>query len=129
MIVKRFGCEAVTAANGSEGVEKAFATGPDLILMDLGLPEMTGDQATARLKANPATQSTPVVIQTAYGGLPIAKRALEAGAAEILQKPISIAEIQQVLRKYLPGADKTLGPDVASSPPPGLRPARQASFN
>jgi CheY-like chemotaxis protein len=101
MIIKRAGHEPVSARTGKEGLEQASATQPDLILMDLGLPEIGGDEATEQLKSNPATKDIPVVIQTAFGAGSAAKRALNAGAAELMQKPISITDIQKVLVKYL----------------------------
>jgi CheY-like chemotaxis protein len=106
LIVQRLGYEVVLATNGEDGVAQAFAARPDLILMDIGLPQLSGDQATAQLKADPATKDIPIVIQTAFGTGPSAQRAMEAGAAEILHKPISIAGIQKILSKYLSCDDK-----------------------
>jgi two-component system, cell cycle response regulator DivK len=103
MVIRRAGYEVVIAGTGKEGIRQASKTNPDLILMDLGLPEMSGDEATIQIKANPATNDIPVVVQTAFGSGPNAKRAMEAGAAEIMQKPISITDIQKLLRKYLSG--------------------------
>ncbi len=101
MIIRRSGHEAVTAGTGTEGVRQASLTCPDLILMDLGLPEMSGAQATAQIKTDAVTKDIPIVIQTAFGSGPDAKRAIEAGATEIMHKPISITDIQKVLSKYL----------------------------
>ncbi len=105
MIIRRSGHEVVTAGTGKEGIRQASVTQPDLILMDLGLPEISGDAATAHIKGDPATKHIPVVIQTAFGSGPNAKRAIEAGAAEIMHKPISITDIQKLLSKYLSGED------------------------
>jgi CheY-like chemotaxis protein len=102
MILKRLGYEVFMAVTGEDGVEKAFATQPDLILMDLGLPKMSGDEATARIKSNPATKDIPIVIQTAFDMGPCAERAMKAGAVDIMQKPINVADIQAILKKYLP---------------------------
>lgn len=105
LIIRRLGFDVIEATTGEEGVAQASAGRPDLVLMDLGLPRMSGDQATARLKADPGTKDIPVIIQTAFGMGPSAQRALDAGAAEILHKPITIAGIENILRKYLPRAD------------------------
>lgn len=105
MIIRRSGHEVVIAGTGKEAVRQASMTHPDLILMDLGLPEISGDEATAHIKADPALKHIPVVIQTAFGSGPNAKRAIEAGAAEIFHKPISITDIQKLLSKYLSGGD------------------------
>jgi CheY-like chemotaxis protein len=101
MVIKRLGYEVFEAATGREAIERASSVYPDLILMDLGLPEMTGDKATACLKANAATRDIPVVVQTAWHDSKHTDRALEAGAAEILYKPVAIKIILDVLRKYL----------------------------
>jgi len=100
-VLKRAGYDVISATTGRESVTLATLNHPDLILMDLGLPEMSGDEATAQIKADPGTKDIPVVIQTAFGSGPSAKRATEVGAAEILHKPISITEIQAVVKKYL----------------------------
>jgi CheY-like chemotaxis protein len=103
MIVQRAGHDVISATTGSEGVALATLNHPDLILMDLGLPEMSGDEATAQIKANPDTKDIPVVVQTAFGSGPNSNRALEVGAAEVMHKPISITQIQKMLKKYLSG--------------------------
>lgn len=101
MIIRRVGHEVVAARTGKEGLERVSVKHPDLILMDLGMPEMAGDEATVRIKANPATSHIPIVIQTAFGASAAAQRALEAGAAEMMQKPINITDIQKLVEKYL----------------------------
>jgi len=101
MIIQRSGHDAISATNGREAVALAALKHPDLILMDLGLPEMTGDEATAQIKGAPGTKGIPVVVQTAFGSGPNSKRALEVGAAEIMQKPVSISQVQAILKKYL----------------------------
>jgi CheY-like chemotaxis protein len=110
MIVRRSGYDAISATNGSQAVALAALKHPDLILMDLGLPEMSGDEATAQIKGNPSTKDIPVVVQTAFGSGPVSKRALEVGAAEIMQKPISISQIQIMLKRYL--SDEAKAPTV-----------------
>jgi CheY-like chemotaxis protein len=127
MVIQRSGYEVLQAADGIEAIEKATAARPDLILMDLGLPKMTGDAATAVLKANPATRDIPVVIQTAYT---FTENAVTAGAAEILQKPIELTEIERVLCKYLSWQDSgTQSPAGRESQRARMitRPARETS--
>jgi CheY-like chemotaxis protein len=111
MVIQRSGYEVLEATNGVEGVEMAIAARPSLILMDLGLPKMTGDEATAIIKADPATHDIPVVIQTAYA---MSQNAVTAGAAEILYKPIELAEIQRILRQYI-ATGATRGPEREDS--------------
>jgi CheY-like chemotaxis protein len=102
IILRRLQYDVVVAMTGEDAVDKAFATHPDLILMDLGLPKMGGDEATVRIKSNAATTHIPIVIQTAFDRGPRAERALQAGAADIIQKPISLPDIQRILKKHLP---------------------------
>jgi two-component system cell cycle response regulator DivK len=66
LFVKRLGYEVVEATTGQEAIDRATAIHPDLILMDLGLPGMSGDKATGLLKAQFSTRDIPVVVQTAY---------------------------------------------------------------
>ncbi len=101
MVLQRSGYEVVVALTGKQGVEQAIATHPDLILMDLGLPEISGDEATVKIKSDPKTRDIPIVVQTAFGMGPEAKRAVAAGAAEIIDKPISITALQRTVKKYL----------------------------
>jgi CheY-like chemotaxis protein len=69
--------------------------------MDLRLPEMNGAEATASLKANPSTRDTPLLVVTAYGAGIDTRRALDAGATEILHKPIDLTTLSNVLHRYL----------------------------
>jgi CheY-like chemotaxis protein len=103
--IKLLGYEVFEATTGVQAIERASAVHPDLIMIDLGLPEMTGDEATAFLKANPATRKIPVIVNTAYASGPQTKRALDSGAAEILQKPFPLRILDDVLRKYLSAED------------------------
>jgi response regulator RpfG family c-di-GMP phosphodiesterase len=64
--IKGLGYEVFEAATGPEAIDKASSMHPDLIMMDLRLPGMNGDEATARLKRNLSTRNIPVVISTAW---------------------------------------------------------------
>jgi len=101
IITRQLGCEVIEAATGLAAVEQACATHPDLILMDLGLPGINGAEATERIKANPAIRDIPIVINTAFSATDMTKRALAAGAAEILHKPIELIVLRDTLHKYL----------------------------
>jgi CheY-like chemotaxis protein len=101
IITRQLDCEVVEAATGFAAVDQASATHPDLILMDLGLPGISGAEATERIKANPAIKDIPIVINTAFSATELTRRALAAGAAEILHKPIELFVLRDTLRKYL----------------------------
>ncbi|HEX9263422.1 MAG TPA: response regulator [Candidatus Binatia bacterium] len=112
LVLRRSGYEIAEAATGLAAIEQAAATHPDLILMDLGLPGITGDEATARLKADPATKDIPVIVNTAFHKGTLIDRAIAVGAAEILHKPISFEALREVVRRYLSSNDT---PDLSRS--------------
>ena len=101
LYIRRLGYEIVEAANRLEALEQALAVHPDLILMDLALPKMPGNEATARLKADPSTRDIPVIVNTAFHKGPFVESAIAAGAAEILHKPVSLKALEEVVRRYL----------------------------
>src|SRR5262245_29647648 len=88
-----------------EALDKAYSVHPDLIMMDLRLPVMNGDEATVRLKRNLSTRNILVVISTAWTTAcnigDRVDRALAAGAEEILYKPFHLPMLRDVLRTYL----------------------------
>ena len=103
--IKGLGHEVLEANTGLQAIDRASSLHPDLIMMDLSLPEMNGDEATARLKRNVSTRNIPVVINTAWSMScnvgDRADRALDAGAEEILHKPFHLTTLGDVLRTYL----------------------------
>src|SRR5262245_3547425 len=103
--IKSLGYEVVEAATGPEAIDKASSMHPDLIMMELRLPGMNGDEATASIKKNLSTRNILVVISTAGAtacnvGDPV-DRAFVAGAEEILYKPFHSTMLRDVLRTYL----------------------------
>jgi CheY-like chemotaxis protein len=109
------GYDVVVAVNGEEAVELACERQPDLILMDVGLPKLNGVEATVRIKHNYKTRQIPIVMLTALRMCPDIIRALESGAAEILQKPVTLPRIQEVLRKYLPAEEKLSEAEISAT--------------
>ena len=103
--IKGLGYEVFEATTGPEAMDRASNIHPDLIMMDLRLPGMNGDEATVRLKRNMSTRQIPVVINTAWTTAcnvgDRATRALEAGAEEISYKPFQLPILRDVLRTYL----------------------------
>lgn len=87
------GYSVINATNGYEGIEKAGAHLPDLIIMDVGLPKLDGIAATRAIKADPATEDIPVIMLTARSQSEDVVRGLEAGAQEYLPKPFDINEL------------------------------------
>lgn len=100
-ILEQYGYETFLAVSGLEGVEAARIQSPDLILLDLALPEMDGWEAAQRLKADPRTAPIPVVALTART-LPVDRqRALEAGCADFITKPIDIGTLLRIVERQL----------------------------
>ena len=87
-ILERAGYDVFLAVNGRDGVAAARLQKPDLILMDLGMPEMDGWDAAQRLKADEATKSIPLYALTAHTLPSERKRAMEAGCDGYVSKPI-----------------------------------------
>ena len=102
LVLGRSGYDIAEAATGIDAIDQAHATHPDLIFMDLGLPGITGDEATARLKADESTRHMPIIVNTAFhrGSVQV-ERAIAAGAAQVLHKPRSLKVFQEVAHRYL----------------------------
>ena len=102
LVLRRSGYDIAEAATGLDAINQAHATHPDLIIMDLGLPGITGDEATARLKADASTRDIPVIVNTAFHRQStLVERAIVAGAAMILHKPTPLKVFEEVVRRYL----------------------------
>jgi CheY-like chemotaxis protein len=97
----RKGYEVVMAVDGEQGVERAGAERPALILMDISLPLLDGYEATRRLKSTPATAGIPIIALTAHAMAGDRERSLAAGCCDYDTKPIEferlLGKIQAVL--------------------------------
>jgi len=102
MMVRHLGCEVLHADDGELGVQKALSEKPDLIFMDIGMPNMNGMEAVSCLRASAVTKDTPIIICTAWMGEKYRDAALKLGAHEIVSKPISFEQLQKVLLRYIP---------------------------
>lgn len=100
-LLERAGYQVLSAANGIEGVEAAKQEQPDLVLMDLSLPELDGWNATARLKADEATRHIPVLALTAHTLPSERKRAIDAGCDGYISKPIKVASFDKLVAALL----------------------------
>lgn len=102
MVIRHLGFEVLHADDGELGVQKALSAQPDLIFMDLGMPNMSGMEAMSCLKASAVTKDTPIVICTAWIDERCRAAALQLGAQEIITKPVAVDLLQRVLLRYLP---------------------------
>ena len=92
------GYETSRAGNLAQGISKALAEHPDLIITDLCLPDMTAVDATVILKQDPATSGIPIVVLTAMTFGEWKTKALKEGIAKYLIKPISRTELTEAIR-------------------------------
>jgi CheY-like chemotaxis protein len=100
------GFQVVKARNGAEAVEAAEAELPDLILMDVRMPRMTGVEACARLKENPQTKDIPVVFLSAMGQEQEIQQGMEVGAVEYVLKPFAPEVLMNKVRDILGRVNK-----------------------
>jgi two-component system alkaline phosphatase synthesis response regulator PhoP len=91
----------LTAKTGTKALELARAERPDLVLLDVGLPEMDGYKVCKALKSDPKTATVQVVMLTARAGPADEQKAVEAGADAYLTKPFSPSELLSVIQSML----------------------------
>jgi adenylate cyclase len=114
-VLEYAGMRVVVAATGSEGIESALEHSPDLVLMDIGLPDIDGVQALESLRADPRTAAIPVVAVTAYAMSGDRQSILDKGFDGYIPKPIDVkAFASQVERHLLRAREReTAGPRSA----------------
>lgn len=101
-LLKRTGYALIEAQDGEAGVATALEKRPDLILMDIQLPKISGIEATRRLRAEPETAATPIIALTSFALSGDEQKAREAGATAYLAKPYSPKELLGLIRSMLP---------------------------
>lgn len=99
-ILVKAGYECRTAITGLEAIEMIAEVPPDLVLMDLSLPEMDGWEATRRLKANEKTRHIPIIAATAHAMHGDREKALEAGCDDYFSKPYRPKELLDKVAQY-----------------------------
>ena len=95
------GFDVTQAANGAEAVERARAEHPDLILMDVRMPNMTGYEACRRLKESAETKDIPIVFLSAKGQESEIQQGLTVGAVQYILKPFAPDELVREVRSLL----------------------------
>jgi CheY-like chemotaxis protein len=98
----RAGFTVIIATDGAQGVAMAASEQPDLILMDLTLPNIDGEEATRRIKADPATRGIPVIALTANAMPEDREKALAAGCDDFDTKPVELPRLLGKIRALAP---------------------------
>ncbi len=101
LMLQRQGYEISAATNGQQGVSKAIEEQPDLILLDVMMPDMDGYEATRQLRQNPITATTPILMFTAKTQLDDKVAGFEVGADDYLTKPTHPSELQAHVKALL----------------------------
>jgi CheY-like chemotaxis protein len=99
--IKNIGCQVITANNGAEGIDKALRLRPNLIISDLLMPKMDGNQFFTKLQEYPETRAIPFVCLTSRGAEEEKLAAFERGVEDYWVKPFSIGEITMRIKKLL----------------------------
>jgi pilus assembly protein CpaE len=111
LMLQRQGYQISAATNGQQGLDKAFEEDPDLILLDVMMPEMDGYEVTRRLRQNPSTMETPILMFTAKTQLDDKVIGFEVGANDYLTKPTHPAELQARVKTLLARVSEKKGGD------------------
>lgn len=99
--LERLGYHVVEALDGEKAIEIARAKRPDLILMDIDMPQRSGVSATYKIRKDPELCGIPIVAITAYETADLHEDALKAGCLECLTKPIDTNRLEKILRRLL----------------------------
>ena len=89
------------AENGKEALTKAFAIRPDLVITDLNMPEMSGQELVARIREAPEIMATPVIVMSAMRSPGVSEELIHAGALAFMTKPVSPEALRRRLVSIL----------------------------
>jgi DNA-binding response OmpR family regulator len=99
--LRQRGYKVLVAADGPTGVDTARAERPDLIILDIVMPGMDGIEVCRRLRADPQTRTTPIILLSAFHGPKLSLKGRQAGATSIIRKPFGPEHIIDAIGKIL----------------------------
>ena len=99
--LRAYSYKILVASTGTDGLARAQLAQPDLILLDLMMPDIDGFEVCARLKANPMTASIPVIFMTAVAEATHKTRGLKEGAVDYVTKPVDSSELLLRVKTHL----------------------------
>lgn len=101
MLEKRTSYQCITATNGLEAVEKAKSECPDLVLMDVVMPQMNGFEACKQIREHEETRAIPVILVTTRGEESYMEAGFQSGCNDYVTKPINGPDLLKLLQSYL----------------------------
>jgi two-component system cell cycle response regulator DivK len=122
-LLRAHGYEAEPVRDGREAVERARAFAPDLVIMDIQMPHITGLEIIEQMKTDEELKAIPIMAVTAYAAKGDEERIREAGAEGYVSKPISLMKFIESVRGLLAVAAER-GGDQAAVPPEALGPGQ-----
>ena len=99
--LETLGCPVVTAVDGVDALDKVAAEKPDLILLDIMMPRMSGFEVCRKIKSDPTTRDTPVIMVTALNELTDIERGVESGTDDFITKPVNRLELTTRVKSLL----------------------------
>ncbi|MEG4206456.1 response regulator [Microcoleus sp. Pol7_A1] len=100
-ILDLFGCECMAAADGYEALSAAVDRPPDLIVLDICLPDIDGLEVAKRIQENPDLRHIPIVAVTALAKAEDRDRILQAGCVEYISKPFNIKDLEKIIHQHI----------------------------
>ncbi|HEV2861979.1 MAG TPA: response regulator [Pyrinomonadaceae bacterium] len=100
--LERMGYDVKEAADGLEAVEAALTLAPDLIILDIEMPELDGLESARRIRQHEGLREVPIIAVSAYGAEQYRARALAAGCTEYVSTPFDPKELKSLINSYVP---------------------------
>ena len=113
-LLKKVGCNVITAVDGFDALAKIADNHPDIIFVDIMMPRLDGYQTCALIKNTTAFRSTPVIMLSSKDGLFYKAKGLIVGSDQYLTKPFSKEELLGAIRAHVPQSDKNMAGTAGS---------------